>query len=121
MNKEERICIEKPSKKPFIPLKKEAKSSNEQVSKTSFTPPKKFSQIKYPYIFHGYCFACSNFRHKAIMCRNFRHKAYGRHTHKNNVFNSRNDQTKIKGVDRNYNNFYPPQNLNIECFKCHNY
>ena len=49
------------------------------------------------------------------MCR-----AYGRHPYKTNGFNSRNNQTKIKGVGRNYNNFSPLQNLNIECFKCHN-
>ena len=108
MKKEERISIEQSSKKSFLLVKKEAKSSSEQGSKTNVKPPKKFSQIKYRYIFHGYCFACSNFGHKAIMCR-----AYGRHPYKTNGFKSRNNQTKIKGVGRNYNNFSPLQNLNI--------
>ena len=109
MKKEERTSIEQPSKKSFLPVKKEAKSSNEKGSKTYVKSPNKFSQIRYPYIFHGYCFACSSFGHKAIMCR-----AYGRHPYKNNGFNSRNNQTKIKGVSRNYNNFFSLQNLNIE-------
>ena len=109
MKKEERTSIMQPSKKPILPFKKEGKSSNEQGSKTTVTSPKKFSQIRYPYIFHGYCFACSNFEHKAIMCR-----AYGRHPYKTNGFKYRNNQTKIKGVGRNYNNFSPLQNLNIQ-------
>ena len=50
------------------------------------------------------------------MCR-----SYGRHPYKTNGFNSRNNQTKIKRVGRNYNSFSPLQNLNIECFKCHSY
>ena len=116
MKKEERTSIEQLSKKPFLPFKKEAKSSNEQVSKASFTPPKKFSQIRYPYIFQGYFFAYSNFGQKAIMCRE-----YGTNPYKNNGFKFRNNQTKIKGVGRNYHNFSPLQNLNMECLKCRNY
>jgi len=86
MKKEERTSIEQCSKNSFLLVKKEAKSSNEQGSKIDVEPPKKFSKIRYPYIFHGYCFACSNFRHKAMMCR-----AYGRHPYKTNGFNSRNN------------------------------
>ena len=50
------------------------------------------------------------------MCRE-----YGRNPYRNKGFNSRNNKTKIKGVGKNYNKFSPLQNLNIECFKCHNY
>ena len=36
--------------------------------------PKKAYQNKYPYIFLGYYFACSNFGHKAVNCRAYEQK-----------------------------------------------
>jgi hypothetical protein len=47
--------------------------------------------------------------------------AYGRNPYKNNMFHSRNNQTKTKNVGMNYNNFSPLQDLNIECYKFHHY
>ena len=47
-------------------------------------------------------------------------KAYGRNPYRKNKFHSRNNQTKIKNMGRNYNNFSPLQDSNIECYKCHN-
>ena len=70
----------------------------------------------YPYIFHGYCFACSNFGHKAMMC-----KAYGRNPYRNNMFHYRNNQTETKNMGRNYNSFSPLQDSSIKCYKCHNF
>lgn len=115
MKKEKIKSIGHPSKNSLLPVKKETKTSNEQGSKTIVTPQKKALQIRYPYNFHGYCFACSQFRHKAKMCR-----AYGRHPYETNSFNSKNNQIKTKGVSRNYNSFYHLQDLNIEFFRCHN-
>ena len=47
-------------------------------------------------------------------------KAYGRNPYRKNMFHSRNNQTQIKNIGRNYNNFSPLQDSNIECYKCHN-
>ena len=101
MKKEKITSIGQPSKKPMLPVKKETKTSDEPGSKTTVTTQKGSLPIKYPYNFHGYCFACSKFGHKAKMCR-----AYGRHPYKTNSLNSRNNQIKTKGVSRNYNNFF---------------
>jgi hypothetical protein len=60
---EEKISNDHNSRRLPPPIKKEGK-----------TLPKKFYQNKYPCIFPGYCFACSNFGHKAIICRAYRNK-----------------------------------------------
>ena len=86
MKKEKITSIGQPSKKPMLPVKKETKTSDEPSSKTTITTQKWYLPIRYPYNFHGYCFACSKFRHKAKMCR-----AYGRHPYKTNSLNSRNN------------------------------
>ena len=63
--------------------KEEEKTRNAQNSRRSFPPfkkqfrttPKKVYQNKYPHIFLGYCFACSNFGHKAMNCRAYERKS----------------------------------------------
>ena len=116
LKKEERTSIKQSSMQPSLSLKKEQDSNRRKVSKASITPQNKSLHNRYPYIFHGYCFACSNFGHKSMMC-----KAYGRNRYRNNMFNSRNNQTKTKNMGRNYNNFSPLQDSNIECYNCHHY
>jgi hypothetical protein len=62
--------------------KNEEKISNDQNSRGLLPPiikedktiTNKSYPIKYPHIFLGYCFSCSNFRHKAINCRAYRRK-----------------------------------------------
>ena len=112
MKKGERTSIKHSS----LSLKKEEDSNKRKVSKAFVKPQKKSLHNRYPYIFHGYCFACLNFGHKSMMC-----KAYGRNPYRNNMFHSRNNQTKTKNMGRNYNNFSPLQDSNIECYKCHHY
>ena len=113
MKEGERTSINKSSMQTSLSPKKEEES---KISKASATPQKKFFQNRYPYIFHGYCFACLNFGHKAMMCR-----AYGRNLYRSNMFYSRNNQTKTKNMGRNYNSFSLLQDLDIECYKCHNF
>jgi hypothetical protein len=61
---EEKTRNDQNSRGPLPPIKKEDK-----------TIPKKFYQNRYPHIFFGYCFACSNFRHKAMNYRAYRKKS----------------------------------------------
>ena len=100
---------------PKLPSKKEAKSSKRNF-KPPVIPKKKTSLNRYPYIFPGYCFACSNFGHKAIMC-----KAYGRNSYRDNLFHTMNNKSKTMGMRRNHNSFSLLQNSDIECHKCHNF
>ena len=109
MKKEERTSIKQSSMQPSLSLKKEEDSNIRKVSKAFVTPHKKSLHNRYPYIFHGYCFACLNFGYIAMMC-----KAYGRNPYRNNMFHSRNNQTKIKDLGRNYNKFSPLQDSSIE-------
>ena len=44
------------------------------VKKEYKTTPKKVYENMYPHIFFGYCFACSNFKHKAMNYRAYRRK-----------------------------------------------
>jgi hypothetical protein len=60
---EEKISNDQNSRRLPPPIRKEGK-----------TIPKKFYQNRYPRIFPSYCFACSNFGHKAINCRAYRKK-----------------------------------------------
>ena len=115
IKKGERTSINQSSLQPSLSLKKEEDSNRRKISKASITPQNKSLQNKHPYIFHGYCFAFLNYGHKAMMC-----KAYGSNPYRKNMFHSRNNQTKIKNMGRNYNNFSPLQDSNIEWYKCHN-
>ena len=78
------------------------------------TNPRKVYQNKYPHIFLGYCFACSNFGHKAMNCR-----AYERKSLKVKNYNIKNNQTVGQVKSRNYNSFAPLQERDLECFNCH--
>ena len=69
-----------------------------------------------PHIFLGYCFACSNFGHKAMNCR-----AYERKSLKVKNYNLKDNQTVHQVKRRTYNSFAPLQERNLECFNCHNY
>ena len=100
---------------PKLPSKKEAKSSKRNF-KPPIIPKNKTSLNRYPYIFPGYYFACSNFGHKAIMC-----KAYGRNSYRDNLFYTMNNKSKTMGMRRNHNGFSLLQNSDIECHKCHNF
>jgi hypothetical protein len=91
MKKGERTSINQSSMQPSLSLKKEEDSNRRKMSKASITLQKKSLQNMHPYIFLGYCFACMNYGHKAMMC-----KAYGRNPYRKNMFHSRNNQTKIK-------------------------
>ena len=63
--------------------KEEEKTRNAQNSRRSFPLikkgfkkiPNKVYQNKYPHIFLGYCFACSNFGYKAMNCRAYEKKS----------------------------------------------
>ena len=56
--KEKITSTGQPSKKPKLLVKKETKTSDEPSSKATITTQKGSLPIKYPYNFHGYCFAC---------------------------------------------------------------
>jgi hypothetical protein len=104
--------------------KDEEKTSNDQnskglpppIKKEYKTTPKKVYQNKYPHIFFGYCFACSNFGHKAMNCR-----AYGRKNLRIKNYNLKYNQIVDQVKSRNYNSFAPLQEGNLDCFRCHNY
>ena len=104
--------------------KDEEKTSNDQnsrgllppIKKEYKTTPKKVYQNKYPHIFFGYCFTCSNFIHKSMNCR-----AYGRKNLRVKNYNLKKNQTIDQVKSRNYNSFAPLQERNLECFKCHNH
>ena len=78
--------------------------------------PKKVSQNRYPYIFLGYYFACSNFGHKVVSCR-----AYEKKRLKGKNYNFKNNQTISQVKSRNYNSFTPLQERDLELFNFHNY
>ena len=77
---------------------------------------KKVYQNRYPYIFLGYYFACSNFGHKSMRCR-----AYERKILKGKNYNFKNNQTVSQVKIRNYNSFTPLQERDLEGLKCHNH
>ena len=89
----------------FPPIKKEFK-----------TTPRKAYQNKYPQFFLGYCFAFSNFGHKAMNCR-----AYERKSLKVKNYNLKDNQIVGQVKRRNYNSFTPLQERDLECFSFHNY
>jgi hypothetical protein len=90
--------------------KNEEKISNDQSSrrllpsmkKEDKTIPKKFYQNRYPYIFPGYCFACSNFGHGATNCR-----AYKKKNLKVKNYFVKDKQAANQFKRRNYNSFEP--------------
>ena len=92
--------------------KNEEKTNNDQNSKGLLSPikkenktiPKKVYAIRYPRIFFGYCFACSNFRHKAMNCR-----AYRRKDLKVKNYNLKDKQAVNRAKSKNYNSFSPLQ------------
>jgi hypothetical protein len=104
--------------------KNKEKTNNDQnsrgllppIKKENKTIPKKVYQNRYPHIFFGYCFACSNFRHKAMNCR-----AYRRKDLKVKNYNLKDKQAVNRVKRRNYNSFAPLQEGDLECFRCHNY
>ena len=91
MKKGERTRINRSSMQPSLSLKKEEDSNIRKISKASITPQKKSLQNTYPYIFHGYCFACLNYGDKSMMC-----KAYGRNPYRKNMFHSETTKQKFK-------------------------
>jgi hypothetical protein len=99
----EKTSNDKKSRGLIPPIKKEYK-----------TTPKKVYQNKYPHIFFGYCFACSNFRHKAMNCR-----AYRRNKLRVKNYNLKDNQTVNQVKRINYNSFSPLQEGDLECFRCH--
>jgi hypothetical protein len=86
------------------------------IRKEDKTIPKKFYQNRYPRIFLVYCFACSNFGHKAINCRAYRKKNL---KVKNYILKDKQEANRVK--IRNYNSFSPLQEGNLQCFRCHNH
>jgi len=97
--------------------KNEEKTSNDQnsrgllppIKKENKTIPKKVYQNRYPRIFFGYCFACSNFGHKAMNCR-----AYRRKNLKVKNYNLKDKQEVNRVKRRNYNSFSPLQEGDLE-------
>ena len=73
------------------------------------TTPKKVYQNKYPHIFLGYFFACSNFRHKAMNCR-----AYKRKSLKVKSCNLKNNEVVGQVKSRSYNSFAPLHERDLE-------
>ena len=71
--------------------------------------PKKVYQNRYPYIFLGYCFSCSNFGHKAVSCRAYESKRL-----RGKNYNFKNNQTISQVKSRNYNSFTPLQERDLE-------
>ena len=102
---EEKIRNAHNSIRPLPPIKKELKITL-----------KKIYQNRYPYIFLGYCFACSNFGHKAVSYRVYEKK---RLNGKN--YNFKNNQTVSQAKSRNYKSSTHLQEKYLECFNCHNY
>jgi hypothetical protein len=104
--------------------KDEENTSNDQNSRGLLPPikkeykrkPRKVYQNRYPYIFFGYFFACSNLGHKAMNC-----KAYRKKNLRVKKYNLKDNQTVNQVKNRNYNSFAPLQEGDIECFRCHNY
>ena len=99
----------------LVKKKDEEKAYNNQNSKKSSPIKKEYkttSQIfyrnRYPHIFFGYCFACSNFGHKTINCR-----AYGKKNLSKN-YNFKNNQTIDQVKNINYNPFTPSQEIDLE-------
>jgi hypothetical protein len=90
---EEKIINDLNSRGLLPPIKKEHK-----------TIPKKFDQNRYPHIFLGYCFACSNFGHKVINCRAYRRKNM---KVKNYILKDNQAVNRVKR--RNYNSCAPLQ------------
>ena len=74
------------------------------MKKESETTPNKVYQNRYPHIFLGYCFTCSNFGHKAMNCR-----AYERKSLKVKNYNLKDNQIVGQVKRRNYNSFAPLQ------------
>jgi hypothetical protein len=70
----------------------------------------------YPHILFGYCFACSNFKHKAMNCSTYRRKNL---RVKNYNLKDKKTINQVKSI--NYNSFSPLQEGDLECFRCHNY
>jgi hypothetical protein len=85
----EKISNDQNSRRLPPPIKKEGK-----------TIPKKLYQNMYLHIFPGYCFACSNFGHKAINCRAYRKKKL---MVKNYILMDKKEANRVKS--RNYNSF----------------
>jgi hypothetical protein len=104
--------------------KHEEKTRNDQNSR-GLLPPikkeykttlKKAYQNRYPHIFYGYFFACSNFRHKAMNCRSYRRKNL-----RVKNYNLKDNQKVNQVKRRYYKSFAPLQEVDLECFICHNY
>jgi hypothetical protein len=102
---EEKTRNDQNSRGPLPPIKKEDK-----------TIPNKFNQNKYPLIFFGYCFACSNFIHKAMNCKEYRRKIL-----RVKNYNPRDKQAVNQFKRNNYNSFAPLQEVDLECFRFHHY
>jgi hypothetical protein len=106
-------------KKKYEEKKRNAQNSRgllPPINKEYKTTPKKVYQNKYPHIFFGYFFTCSNFEHKAMNCR-----AYERKNLRVKNYNLKDNQTVDQVKRKNYNSFTPLQERNLECFICHNY
>jgi hypothetical protein len=92
--------------------KDEEKTSNDMnyggllppIKKEYKTTPKKVYQNRYPHIFFGYFFACSNFIHKAM-----NYRAYRREILRVKNYNLKNKQTVNQFKSKNYNSFAPLQ------------
>jgi hypothetical protein len=104
-NNEEKTSNDKSSKKLPPLIRKEGKII-----------PKKLYQKRYPHIFLGYCYACSNFGHKSINCREYKKKNL---KVKNYIHKDKQVAKPVRG--RNYNPFAPLQEGDLQCFRCHNH
>ena len=80
IKEEKKDNIELNSRRPLLAKEEETKPSTKQESRVRSPPVKKVYQPRNnyqngpPHIFPGYCYACSNYGHKAISCRAYRKK-----------------------------------------------
>jgi hypothetical protein len=102
---EEKISNYQNSRRLLPPIRKEDK-----------TIPKNFYQNRYPFIFLGYFFTCSDFIHKAINYRAYRKKNM---KVKNYIPKDKQEANRVKR--RNYKSFSPLQEGELQCFICHNH
>jgi hypothetical protein len=84
-------------------------------------PPRITPTTRYANLFHGYCFSCHNFGHKAINYRSNTGYNYLRSIYNTTGNDYLCNKTSHEFAEKNYNSFSLLMNSNVECYKCINY
>ncbi len=77
IREEKKTSVDLNSKRPLLTKEEETIEHNSRMRSPPIKKaykPRNVHQNRSSYIFPGYCYACSNFGHKAINCRAYRKK-----------------------------------------------